>query len=97
MVGKYDVDPVTGMKTCSRCSEEKLASDDNSVSAFGKNKASRDGFKYFCKECVNAEQRAWAKANPERVAAARVRQRDRRNKAYDLLRAQESQAEPPSE
>ncbi len=90
-MGKFDLNNETGLKQCSRCDEEKPESD------FGRNKASRDGLKYFCKRCVNQLQREWAEKNPERVAEARERQKGRRRKAYDLLRQQESQGDSSSE
>lgn len=91
MVGKFDLNEETGLKQCSQCDEDKSADE------FGRNKASRDGLKYFCKSCVNQLQREWAEKNPERVAEARERQKERRRKAYELLRQQESQGDDPSE
>lgn len=87
VAGRFDLNTETGEKTCSRCSVSKTAED------FGNNKAARDGLKYFCKDCVNRLQREWAQKNPQRVADARDRQRERRRKAYDLLREQEKEAE----
>lgn len=49
------------MKTCAKCKTEKT------LDAFGKMSASKDGLHCWCKECVNAQGRAWKKANAEHI------------------------------
>jgi formate dehydrogenase maturation protein FdhE len=42
------------------------------ISSFGRNRQSKDGLHYYCKECAAARQRKWARANPETVRAMRA-------------------------
>ena len=92
VAGEYDFNPTTGTKLCSRCKQTKVCSMNPKESSFGRNNATRDGFKYYCKTCVNELHREWAAKNPEKVAAARERQKLRRQRAFDLLRKNENMA-----
>lgn len=49
------------MKKCVKCGQEKK------ITAYGKNKASKDGLHYACKECVNAASRAYFESHREQV------------------------------
>ena len=71
------------MKLCSRCKKTQP------VDQFGRNTSTKNGLKYFCKQCVNDLHRVWAEENPDKVIAARDRARDRRKRAYELLRLHE--------
>jgi len=53
-------------KSCPICESEKP------LSAFGRNRQSVDGLHYYCKACAAARQRAWAKANQEKVKSMRI-------------------------
>lgn len=50
---------MTLTKTCKKCGETKL------VSEFHKNKATKDGFQYKCKECNLAHVKDWQEKNPD--------------------------------
>jgi hypothetical protein len=41
------------------------------LSAFGRNRQSKDGLHYYCKKCAAKRQRLWATANPSKVRAMR--------------------------
>ena len=49
------------MKTCTQCKIEKP------LEAFGKMSASKDGLHCWCKECANAQSKAWKQANKEHL------------------------------
>lgn len=57
---------MASVKTCSKCREEK------SLSAFGRDRSKPDGLLPQCKGCTNARNRAWNRANPEKVAACQA-------------------------
>lgn len=60
------------MKTCSSCGETKP------LDAFARRAASKtDGRQVWCKACKNAYKTVWHRANPEKVAAARLWTRHR--------------------
>jgi hypothetical protein len=59
-------------KTCTRCGETKP------VEAFHRNRRRKDGRQTCCKDCNNAQARAWERANRRRAAANR-RKWDRDN------------------
>lgn len=46
-------------KTCNKCKETKA------LAEFGKNKGTKDGLRYRCKTCHNAERLAYVTKNPE--------------------------------
>ncbi len=50
------------IKTCSKCNIEKDESE------FYRDKASTDGFRYYCKVCSKESAALWEKNNPTRVA-----------------------------
>lgn len=54
------------VKYCSHCKVE------HPVSEFGRNRQSPDGLHYFCRMAAAARQRAWAKANPDKIRTARA-------------------------
>lgn len=56
---------MTRVKSCPSCKVAKP------VVEFGRNRQSIDGLHYYCKTCAAKRQRAWAKANPEKVTAMR--------------------------
>ena len=58
------------MKTCSKCGEEK------DLSAFSKNKVTKDGLQYYCKQCTNDQIRAY-RATPAGAAKEKERQQKR--------------------
>jgi len=41
------------------------------ISCFGRNRQSKNGLHYYCKECAAARQRKWARDNPETVKRMR--------------------------
>lgn len=51
------------MKTCRDCRTQKP------LTAFGKNAVSKDGLNYVCRACASARSRAYAAANPAKIAA----------------------------
>ena len=51
------------MKTCSKCSVEKVES------AFSKRSARKDGLQSYCKECSSKHVSQWVKENPEKARA----------------------------
>lgn len=53
-------------KTCSKCGKEKPADE------FYKNKLSKDGYEWRCKECVKAATRRREQENPEGVLRSRL-------------------------
>ena len=68
------------------CCEELLP-----LSAFGRNRQSKDGLHYYCKACAASKQKKWAKANPTKVKAMRqayIAQLHRQNAERDPYEAQ---------
>ena len=49
------------MKTCTKCKCEKT------LESFGKMSASKDGLHCWCKECANAQSKAWKQDNKEHI------------------------------
>jgi hypothetical protein len=62
------MDTETELKQCTTCKEHKA------LDLFYNDKRYKDGKQTYCKSCHAARKRAWAKANPEKVAA--------KNRAY---------------
>jgi hypothetical protein len=62
---------IVRQKRCPICESDK------NITEFGRNRQSVDGLHYYCRSCSSAKQRAWAKANTEKVAAARRKYLDR--------------------
>ena len=60
------------MKTCSICKKEK------EYSEFCKNKSSKDGYHYSCKECHNRENSKWKKDNPGKEREYYYKNREKR-------------------
>ena len=58
-------------KQCPICNAAK------NLTEFGRNCQSVDGLHYYCRTCSSAKQRAWAKANSDKVNASRRKYLDR--------------------
>ena len=57
-------------KLCRTCNEEKP------LGGFSKNARAKDGLQSKCKACNAASQKAWAEANPEKIAASQKAYRE---------------------
>jgi hypothetical protein len=62
---------VSDTKLCTKCGEKKP------VGEFWRNSAKPDGLFQWCKPCARARKEAWRKANPEKVATAARRFKER--------------------
>lgn len=56
----------TNTKKCTSCKVDKQRTE------FGRNCQTPDGLHYYCKTCAARRQRAWAKANADKVKQARA-------------------------
>ncbi len=68
------------MKTCTKCGETKA------LTEFHKKKASRDGLRTQCKSCRNVIQKAYCKANPEKVKAGQKAWRETNKEKIKVYR-----------
>jgi hypothetical protein len=81
--------PTTPMRkvcSCSTCAHKGRA---QGASKFGRNNSSPDGLHWYCKICNNEKQRAWKRANSDKVKAWKQRYVERnkeRNQARDQPR-----------
>lgn len=64
------------MKKCCKCKIEK------SIEKFGLDGSNKDGYRYKCKECFNANARKFAKNNPEIIKARNLKQKEWRKEYY---------------
>ena len=67
------------MKTCTKCGETKP------LTEFGKQKATKDGYAYKCKSCMNEYSRHWREENRERIKQYRQENKEaiaERNKRW---------------
>ena len=71
-------------KICSRCKEEK------NLDQFGKDRYSKDGHRYHCKECHNSKQREYARNNKELIKARNAKKAASRKAYYQSERGIES-------
>lgn len=55
------------MKTCTRCSEEKP------LESFGRDRKTKDGLHYWCKQCNREKSNNWRENNPEKAAKVLAR------------------------
>ncbi len=62
---------------CTGCNTTKL------INEFVKDKYDKTGYTYRCKACRRKQCYAWAKANPDKVKAANLKNREKRKKFYD--------------
>jgi hypothetical protein len=87
--GGFNAGKVQGrfMKRCSRCGVEKDERE------FSKNKSTKDGMAYYCKncmkqyyqndkECIKERTKEWAKNNKEKI---RIRRREYREKNHEYI------------
>jgi uncharacterized Zn finger protein len=61
---------------CTGCDTTKV------ITEFVKDKTEKTGYTYRCKECRRKTSYAWATANPEKVKAANLKNRDKRKAFY---------------
>ena len=66
------------MKRCTKCGKEKP------LSEFNKDRHTKDGLQFRCKECDNATSKRWAHTNPEQV-----RERGRQWRKENIEKARE--------
>lgn len=57
------------MNKCKRCGKNK------DESLFGKNKSTKSGLHYWCKECTNKTEKEWKKENRQKVREQKKRYR----------------------
>lgn len=77
------------MKRCSICKVSKPFSD------FGRRAAMRDGYTSQCKQCNSSQQRAFAKAHPERIAATQRKYYEKNRKRLIKAAAKRTKARWP--
>lgn len=69
-------------KVCSRC---KIELD---LSYFGKDKSTKDGLRYYCKDCNNSQYREWYASNDGKQVAADYRKNNPEQREQSRLKWQ---------
>lgn len=68
------------MKTCTKCNTEKP------LEEFGVDKTTKDGYRYSCKVCYNAQQREYVRNNKELIKARNAAKAKQRKAYYQSPR-----------
>ena len=71
------------MKTCNTCFTEKT------IDRFGKNKSTKDGKCYYCKDCIKKSATDYRKANKVKIAESQRERYKDPKKRKDKLRLNE--------
>jgi len=72
------------MKTCTKCNTEKP------LDKYGVDKTTKDGYRYSCKECYNAQQREYANNNKDLIKSRNAAKAEQRKAYYQSDRGKES-------
>ena len=77
------------MKVCTKCKEAKA------LGAFRRQSSTKDGLKYFCKECDDATAKKYYKKNKKKIITKVTQwQKDNPNKVKEYKKSYYSKGKP---